>query len=287
MRCYLCNQLMEGLVPDWQVCPSCKLARRAKPQCQAKSEIYTKEWVIQHSKDKIIKDRVKYEVSILKNMITKGDKTLDVGCGSGMLVHELALLGCKSEGIDSSPIAIEIASKGKGYFHLGDASLSAIKYGRYKLITSTHLLEHLPDPKVCLDGIRSRLFNHGFLYLAVPNLDSYKKISLWRGASRGSLFAPDHEFCYSPRSLMNLLDSCGFTVLKRWTRTFSPTILRQCAVTLYHKNKPDSVVASKLTRVACNDLSLNPVADSIMAFPNWLSARNNKGEELIVIAKRA
>lgn len=286
MKCYLCNGTMEYLIEDWQICPSCDLAKRTKPQVQSKSEIYTKEWVIQHSNDKVNKDRVKYETSILKGMVAKGERTLDIGCGSGTLVHELANLGCKAEGIDSSPIAIEIASKGRGYFHLGDASLSAIKYGRYKLITATHLLEHLPDPTICLLGIHRLLFNYGFVYLAVPNLDSYKEKSLWRGASRGSLFAPDHEFCYSPRSLTKILENCGFSILKYWTRTFSPTILRQCAVTLYHRNKPDTTIAPKLSRMACNDLSLNPIVDTIMAIPNWLSARNNRGEELIVIAKR-
>jgi ubiquinone/menaquinone biosynthesis C-methylase UbiE len=76
-----------------------------------------------------------------------GDTVVDVGCGGGRAVGELAALGKKAIGVDLDPEMIEIAASRwpEGEFHVGDATalpLDDASVTGYRADKVLHVLDH-------------------------------------------------------------------------------------------------------------------------------------------------
>jgi hypothetical protein len=85
---------------------------------------------------------------------------------------------------------------------------AAIAARPYDLVVAGELLEHLPNPGLCLDAI-GELLPTATLIVSVPN-------ALCRGvaarARRGvETVHEDHVCWYSPRTIITLLEKCGWT----------------------------------------------------------------------------
>ena len=73
---------------------------------------YAKEWEQKSKQKNVIKERNNYVLKVLKER-AKTKKALDIGCGTGNLVKQIAKKGTKATGIDFSEKMISIARKGK------------------------------------------------------------------------------------------------------------------------------------------------------------------------------
>ncbi len=74
---------------------------------------------------------------------------LEVGCGTGRLVHALRVLGVEAYGVDISQYALEIASpKVKPYMKKGDATNLPYEDNRFDLVVSYDLLQRLERSKI-------------------------------------------------------------------------------------------------------------------------------------------
>lgn len=80
-----------------------------------------------------------------------GKRVLDIGCGNGILVKELALNGFKADGID--PQAAQ--DKGKNW-QISNGSINDFKFSpnAFDTIISLKTLEHIPDAKSTLASWR-------------------------------------------------------------------------------------------------------------------------------------
>jgi SAM-dependent methyltransferase len=122
--------------------------------------------------------------------------------------------GFRVLGLDNSPDAARIAWRQQGAPAVC-ASLDAAPFAPRSMacITMFHVLEHLYDPRVYLRASHSLLADDGRLVVQVPNLASWQFRLL--GRAWNGVDVPRHLFDFRTRDVEKLLESCGFTVVRR------------------------------------------------------------------------
>ncbi|MAG59713.1 hypothetical protein CMO96_02910 [Candidatus Woesebacteria bacterium] len=140
-------------------------------------------------------------------------KILDVGCGSGSTLVLLKELGWDVYGIEIDKNAVKIAQ---------ERGLLNVKLGEYEKIADFpnnyfdsirlyHVIEHIPDPRNCLQLIHKKLKPGGEVLLGTPNTDS--TVSKLFGRFWYHLDIPRHLFVFSPKTLSRIVKSEGFSHL--------------------------------------------------------------------------
>jgi 2-polyprenyl-6-hydroxyphenyl methylase/3-demethylubiquinone-9 3-methyltransferase len=107
----------------------------------------------------------------------KGLRTLDVGCGGGLLSEAMAHAGADVIGVDLSPELLEVAklhALGSGLtgveYQLQSAEDMAQMYPeQFDLVTCMEMLEHVPEPESVLDACVKLLKPGGLLALSTLN----------------------------------------------------------------------------------------------------------------------
>jgi 2-polyprenyl-3-methyl-5-hydroxy-6-metoxy-1,4-benzoquinol methylase len=131
---------------------------------------------------------------------------VDIGCGSGHLVHCLRGDGYDAAGIDISREEVALAhAAGLDQVRQGDfRELLSERPGELAAITATDLLEHLTKPEVlaAFDAIAVALQPGGRFVARVPNA-----VSPFGGHVRYGDFT--HETCYTARSVQQLAAAAG------------------------------------------------------------------------------
>ena len=158
-----------------------------------------------------------------------GKTALDVGCGAGLLAEPLARLGAKVTGIDAAPEVIAIArdhAAGQGlaidYRH---APVEDIK-GRFDLVTSMEVIEHVADPQVFLKRLAERLAPGGLLILSTPNRTARSRllmITIAEGIGQIPKGTHDHERFITPDEMKAMMATAGLAVIDCEGISFSPT----------------------------------------------------------------
>jgi 2-polyprenyl-3-methyl-5-hydroxy-6-metoxy-1,4-benzoquinol methylase len=96
-------------------------------------------------------------------------RVLDVGCGSGELLHRLAERGWAVEGVDSDPTSVERA-RARGFrVLLGSLEEQGYPSGSFDAVTMSHVIEHVPDPTALLAEAHRILKPGGLLVVVTPN----------------------------------------------------------------------------------------------------------------------
>jgi 2-polyprenyl-3-methyl-5-hydroxy-6-metoxy-1,4-benzoquinol methylase len=140
---------------------------------------------------------------------------LDVGCATGMLLAHLRERGWSVQGVE---LCRESAEYGQNHrnldIHIGTLEEALFPASHFAMIHFSHLIEHLPDPRLFLEEVRRILSEHGYLIVVTPNIDGLQARlfkSNWRSA------IADHLTLFSKRTLRMLLEEAGFTVMKTVT----------------------------------------------------------------------
>ena len=157
-----------------------------------------------------------------------GKTALDVGCGAGLLCEPLARLGAAVTGIDAAAENIAVASA-----HAAQGGLK-IEYratgvesmtGRFDLVTSLEVIEHVSDPAGFVRGLAEALNDDGLLILSTPNrtpLSRLALITLAEGTGRIPRGTHDWDKFLTPDELTDLLTRAGLTVTDVTGLSFSP-----------------------------------------------------------------
>ena len=151
---------------------------------------------------------------------------LDIGCGSGRLLHLAKRSGSIVKGLELSVEMADLARRSTGAdVVVGDFMRLDPTAERYDLIALRHVLEHLPDSRLAMTKVNRLLKPGGHALLEFPNIEGADK-RLKRLATRLGLykrkFAADfvaghcNEFCKT--SFAYLAEQTGFAIV-RWETT--------------------------------------------------------------------
>lgn len=110
---------------------------------------------------------------------------LEIGCGAGLLCHDLAQVAKMVAGIDISYFVLDFAHKVKEYlkcgnlsFHLGDAETLMFQDQVFDIVISSEVLEHLISPEKSLSEIRRVIKDDGTVILSTPCAVSLSDITM-------------------------------------------------------------------------------------------------------------
>ena len=159
----------------------------------------------------------------------KGRRAADVGCGAGLLAEPLARLGAQVAAVDAAPENIEAArdhATGQGLeidYRVG--GVEALR-GKYDLVTSLEVVEHVADVRAFVAGLAGALAPQGLLILSTPNRTAWSRILLITiGESIGGIPPGTHEWdkFLTPDELVALLAEAGLVAEDITGLGWSPT----------------------------------------------------------------
>lgn len=201
--------------------------------------------------------------------LEKEKRILDIGSGNGQFLYEMKELGMDVYGVEPGDFNQKETKKYGLNIEKTDFLNYKSKKEYFDIITMNHVLEHVSEPKIVLEKIKTILKKDGLLILGIPNTDSlaYSIFSKdWH-----QLDVPRHLFDYSNKNIVELLKKKGFSIIKiRYNSRPN-----QFVVSLYFKwcikNRK-----SKLTRIL--DILFLPLT--------WIVNIIKKGDQIEIWCKK-
>jgi len=151
--------------------------------------------------------------------IQTGARVLDFGCGHAGYLNDFHSRGIDVSGAEIAKYVVEACQKnGLDVHHVDGFSHIPFADCEFDVVYLMQVFEHLREPQVFIKELERIMKPGGFLYLAVPNADSF-----WRrffGSNWVSgWFAPFHLFHYNRSNLAKLASQHGFELVDSSSRT--------------------------------------------------------------------
>jgi len=137
-------------------------------------------------------------------------RVLDIGCGFGDILEDLARKGCDACGVETNPIAVKGCLKKGLKVFCGTLEEARFENESFDAVILCHVIEHLPHPKAALREIYRILKPEGLALVYCPNADSYFADffgKYWQGWA-----APFHLYHFTDRTIRDLAESAGFKI---------------------------------------------------------------------------
>jgi SAM-dependent methyltransferase len=159
------------------------------------------------------KNRIHYIKSNLKKLWDDGIcnkrplplNLLDIGGGSAVFAYEFRDEVWEVSVVDACASG-ELLEELKIPF-IQDYYMPNLFENSFDLISMVFVLEHIKNPHVILKDIYDDLDYNSFLYIEVPDSNSFEL-----NDEKHDVFNSCHLYIYSPKTLTLLLDECGFEV---------------------------------------------------------------------------
>jgi 2-polyprenyl-3-methyl-5-hydroxy-6-metoxy-1,4-benzoquinol methylase len=156
------------------------------------------------------RERLAFSIMTLPHK--SGGRLLDIGCGIGIFLEQMADLGWKAEGLDMDPKVVQVCIK-KG-LTVKEGTLKSQNYpdNYFDAITLKHVIEHVSDPIDLIRQCKRILKPEGKLVILTPNFEGSGQETfgrMWLG-----LDAPRHLFLFTPKTLSEVLLKGGLNVIK-------------------------------------------------------------------------
>lgn len=152
--------------------------------------------------------------------VRPGELMLDIGCGSGLSLMEARKLEADVRGVEADPNVRRIALELDISIHIGSVYDDPFPSEKFDLIALNQVIEHIPDPDLMLQQLRSRLRPGGRITLVFPNVES-----IWcrlSGAHWINWHVPYHLHHFTRAGFASMAQRCGFRVRK--VRTITPNL---------------------------------------------------------------
>jgi SAM-dependent methyltransferase len=146
-------------------------------------------------------------LSVSKLKLKREARILDVGCGSGKLLHRMKAVGFKNlVGVD--PFLSNEISAGNG-MRIYKCRLEDMRDERYDVVMFHHSLEHVADPKGTLQTASRLLARGGICLVRLPIV-----AHAWEryGTNWVQLDPPRHMWVPTERAMRMLAESAGLVV---------------------------------------------------------------------------
>lgn len=155
------------------------------------------EWLIQWMR--------RWRVHRLTRHVTTG-RALDIGCGSGRFLRMLQETGWEVAGLELNHDTATSARKLHGL--IVNTALDSFSEESFELITITHVLEHIRNPRQMLYQCSRLLKQGGVIAVAVPNIQSWQ--AQFMRSHWFHLDLPRHLWHFSEKWLSKALADLGF-----------------------------------------------------------------------------
>ena len=191
-------------------------------------------------------------VRFLTRGLPAGARVLDVGCGRGLVLADLADHGYEVHGVERSEAAATGADERADIRIVSKLADAGYPDGWFDEVLIWHVLEHLRDPRETLAEIARILRPGGKVVVAVPNFSSLQARTT--GAAWFHLDLPRHLFHFPVEGLRHLLAEVGlapesthhFSLRQNpfgWLQSLLnriPGIPRNALYVLLHERAPDA-----------------------------------------------
>lgn len=171
----------------------------------------------------------------------KPQRILDIGCGNGYLCRLLSDAGVECIGIEPAPEGLELAKKlvPEGKFYVRSCYEDPIDsdLGKFDLIVSTEVIEHLYFPRKLVKFAKGHLNPNGVFLITTPDYGSYLRnlmisvANMW-DSHHLPLWDGGHIKFWSQKTLSRLLQDEGFSI-DNWEYTRSKTLLFNVSMTCH------------------------------------------------------
>lgn len=157
-----------------------------------------------------------------------GKTALDAGCGAGLMAEPLARMGAAVTAIDAAVENIATArdhAAGQGLAIDYRCADIAELDGRFDLVTSMEVVEHVSDPAAFIAALAARLAQGGLMILSTPNRTALSRLALITiGEGFGQIPKGTHDWdkFLTPDELEGHLSAAGLKVAHRSGIQFSP-----------------------------------------------------------------
>jgi SAM-dependent methyltransferase len=135
-------------------------------------------------------------------------RILDLGCGSGDLLHKMHALGWEPEGIDVDPAAVEVARRKDLRVRAGSLHEQRFPDACFDAVVMSHVIEHVHRPLELLSEVHRILKAGRRLVIATPNAGSLGHRML--RARWPFLDPPRHLQIFTAHALKSLVHAAGF-----------------------------------------------------------------------------
>jgi len=178
--------------------------------------------------------RAKFVIKNLLPYLKSKNSFLDIGCAEGTLLKlvEEKFSGLKTQGIEPS---VGFGNYAKEHIN-GDVFVGTYEEyceqhhnkTKFDVIVTTHVLEHILNPKLFLKRIISLMHNESILYIEVPNIMHDKVCGI------GNIHI-GHVLSLDPQTIKILLDKCSLKVVDLFVENL-PSVPPSMAVICVKKN---------------------------------------------------
>ncbi|MDD5673067.1 MAG: class I SAM-dependent methyltransferase [Chitinivibrionales bacterium] len=177
-----------------------------------------------------------YNGQYLSEVLQKARGTvLDVGCGTGGLLDELAKKGCSTFGIELNPDSVKTC-RCKGLdVRCGDLSNIDFPDRTFDTVILWHVLEHVPSPAATLRKIERILKPGGRLFINVPNAESYARKLF--GKYWVAWHVPFHFSHFKIKTIQKYAVQAGFPVIS--CKSATPEYFIPRSIKLFLNRKKD------------------------------------------------
>lgn len=143
----------------------------------------------------------------------KQGSVLDYGCGTGEFLNYMTNRNWSGAGIEPAENARSKAALLNGMNPVTiHGNLESIQRTKFDIITLWHVLEHVQKPHELLLSLRALLSDHGFIFVAVPNHDSYDAHyykEYWAGYD-----VPRHLWHFGKTQMLKLMERCELKLVE-------------------------------------------------------------------------
>lgn len=144
-------------------------------------------------------------------------RLLDVGCATGRFLHQMKAVGWRVSGVEIDPVAAGKARSVTPDVFVGDPVDAPFAAGAFDVVTSFHVVEHLPRPLPALERMLGWLAPDGLMIVEVPNV----------AGAGGRLFGrywsgldfPRHLVHFTPATMAAMVERAGGRVVATSHRT--------------------------------------------------------------------
>jgi len=192
----------------YAVCKDCGIAYHQPSMTAAEYEAYN-EWGWQHLQEcpygnqQNSMNRAKENWAILKQIVQKGDRIFDIGCGDGSLVNLARDAGYGAEGFETSGGAI---TAGKQWHEI--ELMGELPDEEFDVVSLHSVLEHVYDGEWLIAQALKVLTDDGKLVIKMPDFN-FQKRGWWA-------YSPEHPCLYTRAAIVNMMQEFGFELTRHW-----------------------------------------------------------------------